>query len=131
MPSKLSEAEQNELKPLIEGVLPANKFVVVFESLSETDFPVQITHPEFMRRMKEMQALGGGAMGGFYGSMPEMYNVVINSNHPIIGKAVHEKDESRKKDILKQSVDLALLSQNLLKGEDLTNFVKRSFELIG
>ncbi len=131
LPSKLSEAEQNELKPLIEGVLPANKFVVVFESLSETDFPVQITHPEFMRRMKEMQALGGGAMGGFYGSMPEMYNVVINSNHPIIGKAVHEKDESRKKDILKQSVDLALLSQNLLKGEDLTNFVKRSFELIG
>jgi molecular chaperone HtpG len=130
LPSKLSEAEQNELKPLIESVLPANKFTVVFESLSETDQPMQITNPEFMRRMKEMQAMGGGAMSGFYGSMPEIYNLVINSNHPLIGKALHEKDENKKNEMLKQSADLALLSQSLLKGEDLTKFIKRSYELI-
>ena len=130
MPSKLSETEQNALKPLIEGVLPANKFNVVFESLSETDQPMQITNPEFMRRMKEMQALGGGGMSGFYGNMPEMYNLVVNSNHPLITKAVQEQDETKKKEMLKQSSDLALLSQNLLKGEDLTKFIKRSYELI-
>jgi len=130
LPSKLSEAEQNELKPMIEGVLPANKFTVVFESLSETDQPMQITNPEFMRRMKEMQAMGGGAMAGFYGNMPEIYNLVVNSNHPLINKAVQEKDEAKKKEMLKQSSDLALLSQNLLKGEELTKFIKRSYELI-
>jgi molecular chaperone HtpG len=130
MPSKLSETEQNALKPLIEGVLPANKFNVVFESLSETDQPMQITNPEFMRRMKEMQALGGGGMSGFYGNMPEMYNLVVNSNHPLITKAVQEQDDTKKKEMLKQSSDLALLSQNLLKGEDLTKFIKRSYELI-
>jgi molecular chaperone HtpG len=130
LPSKLSEAEQNELKPLIESVLPANKFTVVFESLSETDQPMQITNPEFMRRMKEMQAMGGGAMSGFYGSMPEIYNLVVNSNHPLIGKALQEKDENKKNEMLKQSADLALLSQSLLKGEDLTKFIKRSYELI-
>lgn len=130
LPSKLSEAEQNELKPVIEGVLPANKFTVVFESLSETDQPMQITNPEFMRRMKEMQAMGGGAMSGFYGNMPEIYNLVVNSNHPLINKAVQEKDEAKKKEMLKQSSDLALLSQNLLKGEELTKFIKRSYDLI-
>jgi molecular chaperone HtpG len=130
LPSTLSEAEQNELKPMIEGVLPANKFTVVFESLSETDQPMQITNPEFMRRMKEMQAMGGGAMSGFYGNMPEIYNLVVNSNHPLINKAVHEKDEAKKKEMLKQSSDLALLSQNLLKGEELTKFIKRSYDLI-
>ena len=130
LPSKLSEAEQNELKPMIEAVLPANKFTVAFESLSETDQPMQITNPEFMRRMKEMQAMGGGAMSGFYGNMPEIYNLVVNSNHPLINKAVHEKDEAKKKEMLKQSSDLALLSQNLLKGEELTKFIKRSYELI-
>jgi len=130
LPSNLSEAEQNELKPMIEAVLPANKFTVAFESLSETDQPMQITNPEFMRRMKEMQAMGGGAMSGFYGNMPEIYNLVVNSNHPLINKAVHEKDETKKKEMLKQSSDLALLSQNLLKGEELTKFIKRSYELI-
>jgi molecular chaperone HtpG len=130
LPSKLSESEQNELKPIIEGVLPANKFTVVFESLSETDQPMQITNPEFMRRMKEMQAMGGGAMSGFYGNMPEIYNLVVNCNHPLINKAVHEKDENKKKEMLKQSSDLALLSQNLLKGEELTKFIKRSYDLI-
>ena len=130
MPSKLSEAEQNEIKPIIESVLPANKFTVAFESLSETDQPMQVTNPEFMRRMKEMQAMGGGAMSGFYGNMPEIYNLVVNSNHPLIQKAVHESDASKKTNMLKQSADLALLSQNLLKGEELSNFIKRSYELI-
>lgn len=130
LPSKLSETEQNDIKPLIEGVLPANKFTVVFESLSETDQPMQITNPEFMRRMKEMQAMGGGAMSGFYGNMPEIYNLVVNSNHPLINKAVKETDEIKKKEMLKQSADLALLSQNLLKGEELTKFIKRSYDLI-
>ncbi|MCC6252790.1 MAG: molecular chaperone HtpG [Bacteroidia bacterium] len=129
LPSRLSEKEQNDLKPVIEGVLPDKKFAVVFESLSQDDQPMQITNPEFMRRMKEMQALGGG-MSGFYGSMPEMYNLVVNSNHALINKAVKESDENKKKEILKQASDLALLSQNLLKGEDLTKFIKRSFEII-
>lgn len=91
---------------------------------------MQITNPEFMRRMKEMQAMGGGAMSGFYGNMPEIYNLVVNCNHPLINKAVHEKDENKKKEMLKQSSDLALLSQNLLKGEELTKFIKRSYDLI-
>ena len=69
-------------------------------------------------------------MSGFYGNMPEMYNLVVNSNHPLITKAVQEQDDTKKKEMLKQSSDLALLSQNLLKGEDLTKFIKRSYELI-
>lgn len=128
-PSKLSEDEQKKLKPVIEEVVPKEKFTVVFESLSEKDAPMIITKPEFMRRMKDMSALGGGGMN-FYGSMPDMYNLIVNTNHPLIGKILHEKKEEKQKQLTKQAADLAMLSQGLLKGEDMTKFIKRSLELI-
>ncbi|NBQ47002.1 MAG: molecular chaperone HtpG, partial [Sphingobacteriia bacterium] len=120
---------QNTLKPIIEGAVNKEQFSVVFENLSETDSPMIITRPEFMRRMKDMSALGGGGMG-FYGNMPEMYNLVVNANHPLIGKILAEGDVDKKSALAKQAADLALLSQGLLKGEKLTSFIKRSVELI-
>ena len=101
---------------------------MTFESLSETDSPMLITRPEFMRRMKDMQAMGGGM--SFYGSMPDMYNLVVNANHPLISKILAEKDAAKQSQLAKQAADLALLSQGLLKGEELTKFVKRSVEMI-
>jgi molecular chaperone HtpG len=128
-PSKLSESEQNQLKPIVEGMVPKERFTVVFESLSEKDAPMLITKPEFMRRMKDMSAMGGGGMA-FYGSMPDMHNLVVNSNHPLISKILNEKDSEKQKQLTKQTADLAMLSQGLLKGEELTKFIKRSVELI-
>lgn len=130
LPSKLSEEEQNKLRPVLEEFVPKAQFNIVFESLSETDQPMLITRPEFMRRMKEMSAMGGGGMN-FYGSLPDMHQLVVNSNHPLIGKIVNEGDGDKQKQLLKQTTDLALLSQGLLKGEELTKFIKRSVELIG
>ncbi len=127
--SKLSEDQQKELRPIIEETVSKEQFTVVFENLSETDAPMLITRPEFMRRMKDMNQLGGGAMS-FYGNMPDMYNLVVNNNHPLISRILSEKDEQKKKSLAKQTADLALLSQGLLKGEGLTNFIKRSVELI-
>lgn len=128
-PSKLSEEEQNKLKPVVESIVPKEKFNVVFESLSEKDAPMLITKPEFMRRMKDMSAMGGGGMN-FYGSMPDMHNLVVNNNHPLISKILNEKDKAKQKQLTKQTADLAMLSQGLLKGEELTKFIKRSVELI-
>lgn len=127
--SKLTEEEQNALKPIVEGVVAKEKFSVVFESLSETDSPMLITRPEFMRRMKDMSAMGGGGMN-FYGSMPDMYNLVVNSNHPLISKILSEKNSDTQAQLAKQAADLAMLSQGLLKGEELTKFIKRSVEMI-
>jgi molecular chaperone HtpG len=127
-PSKLTEQQQNTLKPIVEKVVPKEKFTVVFESLSEKDSPVLVTQPEFMRRMKDMSAMGGGM--SFMGTPPEMYNLVVNSNHPLIDKVLKETDVNKQEQLLKQATDLALLSQNLLKGEELTKFIKRSVELI-
>jgi len=96
--------------------------------LSETDQPVIITQPEYMRRMKDMSAMGGGM--SYMGELPDHYNMVINTNHPVIGKILNEPDESLRTNLIKQVTDLALLSQSMLKGEDLTNFIKRSVEII-
>jgi molecular chaperone HtpG len=125
--SRLSEEQQNALKPIIEEVVPKEKFQVVFESLSEKDSPMLITQPEFMRRMKDMSALSGG--NGF-GGWPDSYSLVVNTNHPLISRILLETDAPRQKQLAKQAADLALLSQNLLKGEDLTKFIRRSIELI-
>lgn len=127
--SKLTEEQQKQIQPVIEGVVNKEQFSVVFENLSETDAPMLITRPEFMRRMKDMNQLGGGAMG-FYGSMPDMYNLVVNANHPLISRMLNENDKEKQSAIAKQAADLALLSQGLLKGEQLTHFIKRSVELI-
>ena len=90
--------------------------------------PFLITVPEFMRRMKEMSATGGGMMG--MGNLPEMYNLVVNTNHPLVGEILNTKTEKKRNRLIKQSFDLAKLSQNLLHGEELTNFIKRSYDLI-
>lgn len=129
MPSKLSDEERDALRPFVEEQLPKEQYNVMFESLSETDAPMLVTRPEFMRRMKDMSALGGGGMNMF-GNMPEMHNLVVNTNHPLVTKIVAEKDADAKKQLIKQSADLALLAQGLLKGEELTKFIKRSVELI-
>ncbi len=129
MPSKLSDKEQETLKTAVENVVPKQKFTVTLESLSETDPPMLVTRPEFMRRMKDMSALSGG--GGMFGNFPDMHNLVVNTNHPLAGKVVAETDETKKQQLVKQATDLALLAQGLLKGEELTNFIKRSVELIG
>ena len=89
-----------------------------------------ITRPEFMRRMKDMNQMGGGGPMGFYGQMPDMYNLIVNSNHPLMTKIIDEKDSAKQNYLAKQASDLGLLSQGLLKGENLTNFIKRSIELI-
>ena len=129
IPSKLSDKEKETLKPVIEEVISKDKFTVQFESMNETDQPMTVVQPEFMRRMKEMSRMGGGGMMGM-GDFPEMYNLVVNVNHPLISKMLKEKDNNKQKEIAKQTADLALLSQNMLKGEELTNFIKRSIELI-
>jgi molecular chaperone HtpG len=128
--SKISEDQQKELQPIIEQVISKDQFTVVFENLSEKDSPMLITRPEFMRRMKDMNQLGGGGAMGFYGNMPDMYNLVVNNNHPLISKILSEKDKEKQTTLAKQAADLALLSQGLLKGEKLTSFIKRSVELI-
>lgn len=129
IPSKLSDKEKETLKPVIEEVISKDKFTVQFESMNETDQPMTVVQPEFMRRMKEMSRMGGGGMMGMV-DFPEMYNLVVNVNHPLISKMLKEKDNKKQKEIAKQTADLALLSQNMLKGEELTNFIKRSIELI-
>lgn len=129
LPSKLSADEETALKTVMETVVPKEKFSVTLEALSETDPPMLVTRPEFMRRMKDMSALGGGGMNMF-GNFPEMHNLVVNTNHPLVAKVVAETEEAKKQQLLKQASDLALLAQGLLKGEDLTKFIKRSVDLI-
>jgi len=128
IPSKLTQEEQDKLKPIIEGEVDKQKFTVVMESMESDEEPMLITQNEFMRRYKEMSAMGGGM--GFYGEMPESYNLVVNTNHPLIGQILNETDSEKQKQLIHQLTDLALLSNGLLKGEALTVFVKRSLELI-
>ena len=124
--SILSEKEKEKLKPLIEKALPKEGFTVVFENLSPSSSPFSITISEFMRRMKEMSMTGGGGMMGMQ-NMPDSYNLVINSNHKLISKIIKAKGVKKNK-LIQNSINLALLSQNLLKGELLTNYIKDSFE---
>ena len=125
--SKLSEEEKEKLQPLIEEVVPKEKYTIQLEALSSTQLPFVLTQPEFMRRMKEMQQAGGNAM---FGQMPEMYNLVVNTNHPLVEQILHTKTEKKRTRLIQQTLDLARLSQNLLKGEELTSFIQRSVDLI-
>ncbi len=127
--SKLSEEEQTNLKTVLEEIVPKPKYNVQLEALDSTAAPFIITQPEFMRRMKEMSQSGGGGMFGM-GNMPDMYNLVVNTNSELATNILNSTDKSVQENLVKQALDLAKLSQNLLKGEELTAFVKRSFELI-
>ncbi|MEI7500741.1 MAG: molecular chaperone HtpG [Bacteroidota bacterium] len=126
LPSKLNDDQQKSIKELIEKQIDPKKFTVVFESLSEKDSPLLITQNEFMRRMKDMSALGGGGGYSFMGEMPENYNLVINSNNPLVGRLLLEPESEKQTSAIKQLFDLALLAQNMLKGKDLADFIKRS-----
>ncbi|EZH73120.1 molecular chaperone Hsp90 [Aquimarina atlantica] len=128
--SKLSDEEKEALKADLEKVVPKETYTVQLEAMDSNASPFMITQPEFMRRMKEMQQTGGG--GGMFGmgNMPEMYNLIINTNHELIGQIAATKTDKKKERLIKQSLDLARLSQNLLKGEELTDFIKRSYDMI-
>jgi molecular chaperone HtpG len=127
--SKLSEEEQNNLKAVLETIVPKQNYSVQLEAMDSQAAPFIITQPEFMRRMKEMSQSGGGGMFGM-GNMPEMYNLVVNTNSDLATTILTTEDKSAQESLVKQALDLAKLSQNLLKGEALTAFVKRSFEMI-
>ncbi|MBP5982968.1 MAG: molecular chaperone HtpG [Fluviicola sp.] len=127
LPAKLTEDQQTTLKPLFESAVNAQKFKVEFKSMAETDAPIIITQPEFIRRMMEQQRTGGG---GFFGAFPETYNLVVNANHAKIEGLLQENNEAEKTSKVKQLTDLALLSQGMLKGEELTNFIERSIDFI-
>ncbi len=126
--SVLSKEQEEKLKELFETTIQKTKADIELKALSPTDAPIIITRNEFMRRMMEMQKMGGGSPFMF-GNMDEKLNLVINTNHPINSKLL-EEDTAYQENHIKQLYDLALLSQNMLKGEALTNFVQRSFELI-
>ena len=123
--AKHSEEEKNTLKADIEKVLPKEGYMVQIEDLDSDDTPFVINQPEFMRRMKEMSATGGG---GMFGAFPEMYHVVVNANSPL-ADAILAADEAAKEKLIKQAFDLARLSQGLLKGKELSEFVKRNWEI--
>ena len=127
--SKLSDEEQTNLKTVLEDFVPKQKYSVQLEALDSTASPFIITQPEFLRRMKEMSQSGGGGMFGM-GNMPDMYNLVVNTNSELASNILNSKNKKVQEGLVKQALDLAKLSQNLLKGEELTAFVKRSFELI-
>lgn len=127
IPSKLSKEDEEELKPMFESVVDKQKFSVNIESMSATDAPIIITQPEFIRRMMEQQRMGGG---GFYGAFPEMHNLTINANHEKIAEILQTKTAKSKERKVKQLTDIALLSQGMLKGEALNEFIERSISLI-
>lgn len=124
--SKLSDEEKEKLKATIENLVPKENYTVQLEALDSKSAPFIITQPEFMRRMKEMSATGGGMFG--MGNFPDMYNLVVNTNSDLAGSILNAATEENKSALIKQALDLAKLSQGLLKGEELTAFVKRSFE---
>ena len=127
--SKLNEEEKKELEELVKNIVNDEKFVIKLESMDSNENPFIITNPEFMRRMKEMQQSGGGGMFGA-GNMPEMFNLVVNTNSDLISQIINTKTKKKQERLITQSLDLAKLSHGLLSGEELTNFIKRSFDII-
>ena len=124
--SKLSDKEKEKLKPFIEKVVPSEKYTVKLESMDSKAMPFVLIQPEFMRRMKEMQQTGGGMMGSF----PEMHTLLVNTNHALVGQILNTKTPKKRENLINQALDLAKLSQNLLKGEELTEFIKRSLKMV-
>ncbi|MBP5515420.1 MAG: molecular chaperone HtpG [Bacteroidales bacterium] len=129
IPEKLTQEEKDKLKPIIEAEVDKTHYTVMLESMESDDQPMVITQNEFMRRYKEMSQTSGGGMG-FYGEMPDNYNLVVNINHPLISQVLNEPDADKQKQLVHQLTDLALLSNGLLKGEALTQFIKRSVDII-
>ena len=127
--SKLSDEEKEKLKTQIEEVITERGYVLQLEPLDSTAAPFMITEPEFMRRMKEMQQTGGGGMFGM-GNMPDMYNLVVNTNHPLVNDILNTRTAKKRERLINQSLDLARLSKGLLKGEALTDFINRSYDMI-
>ncbi|MGF1554647.1 molecular chaperone HtpG [Paucihalobacter sp.] len=126
--SKLSDEEKATLDELLKETIPSEKFMVQLEPMDSNAAPFIITQPEFMRRMKEMQATGSGMFG--MGNMPEMYNLVVNTNSALVGEILNTKTKKKQERLISQSLDLARLSQGLLKGKELSDFIKRSYEMI-
>ena len=128
--SKLSDDEKKKLEDILKEEIPSEKFTVQLESMDSEADPFIITQPEFMRRMKEMQQTGGG--GGMFGmgNMPEMFNLTVNTNSELVGQILGTKTKKKQSRLISQSLDLAKLSHGLLKGEELTNFIKRSYDII-
>ena len=128
--SKLSEDEKVTLETILKEIVPSEKFMVQLETMDSNSAPFMITQPEFMRRMKEMQQTGGG--GGMFGmgNMPEMHNLIVNTNSELVSEILNTKTKKKQERLITQSLDLAQLSQGLLKGEALTNFINRSYEMI-
>ena len=127
--SKLSDEEKEKLKNEIEEVITEKGYTVQMEAMDSSASPFIITEPEFMRRMKEMQQTGGGGMFGM-GNMPEMYNLIVNTNHELVSEILNTKTSKKRERLINQSLDLARLSKGLLKGEELTKFISRSYEMI-
>ena len=127
--SKLDEEQTKALDELLKEVIPSEKFSVQLEPQDSDAAPFMITQPEFMRRMKEMQASGGGGMNMF-GNMPEIYNLIVNTNSKLVNEILNTEAKEKQERLINQSLDLARLSQGLLKGKELSDFVKRSYEMI-
>lgn len=128
LPSKLDDKQKETLKGIVERNIEKEKFTVVLENLGEEDLPVIITRPEYMRRMKDMSALGGSGFG--FGDLPDQMNLVVNVNNPVMTKILDEGKEDMQDQFVKQLYDLALLSQNLLKGKSMSEFINRSIKII-
>lgn len=123
----LTDDQTEKIKEAFKGAVGERPYQVETESLGKEEMPVMITRPEFMRRMRDMAAMGGGGQMGFMGTMPDTVNLVVNTAHPLVQGMVDTEDNSQ---LAKQLVDLALLSQNMLEGKDLTAFIRRSVEMI-
>lgn len=126
--SKLNDEEKENLKTVLEEIIPKERFSVQLEAMDSNANPFIITQPEFMRRMKEMSKTGGGMFG--MGNLPEMYNLVVNTNHELVSEILNTKTQKKQERLINQALDLAKLSQNLLTGKELTEFIKRSYEMI-
>ena len=127
--SVLSKEEEEQVKTIFEKAVNNKNMILAVDSMSPLDLPVIVTMSEWMRRMKDMAKTGGGGYA-FMGSMPDSYNVTVNANHGIVQKILKAENEDQKVKLAKQAYDLALLSQNMLTGTDLTSFIKRSVELV-